>query len=67
MLIYFMVKISDKELFVKPKSSISLQKHLHRSEHWLVTSGNPLITLGKKKFQKNPMIQSLYPLEQFIE
>ena len=41
-----------KELFVKPKSSISLQKHLHRSEHWLITSGNPLITLGKKKFQK---------------
>ncbi|OUW73690.1 MAG: mannose-6-phosphate isomerase [Pelagibacteraceae bacterium TMED216] len=41
-----------KELLIKPKSSISLQKHLHRSEHWLVTSGEPIITIGKKKFQK---------------
>lgn len=51
-----------KELFVKPKSSISLQKHLHRSEHWLVTSGNPLITLGKKKFQKKPNDTIIIPV-----
>ena len=41
-----------KELFVKSKSSISLQKHHHRSEHWLVTQGNPLITINKDKFSK---------------
>jgi len=42
-----------KELVVNPKSSISLQKHHHRSEHWTVTSGRPKITINKKKFFKN--------------
>ena len=41
-----------KELYVKSKSSISLQKHHYRSEHWLVTQGKPLITINKKKFIK---------------
>jgi len=41
-----------KELYVKSKSSISLQKHHHRSEHWLITQGKPLITLNKEKFNK---------------
>jgi mannose-1-phosphate guanylyltransferase/mannose-6-phosphate isomerase len=39
-----------KELYVKPKGVLSLQKHFHRSEHWLVTQGSPKITLNKKKF-----------------
>ena len=42
-----------KELVVNPKSSISLQKHKHRSEHWTVTSGRPRITINKRKFFKN--------------
>ena len=42
-----------KELTVNPKSSISLQKHLHRSEHWTITSGKPKITINKKTFYKN--------------
>ena len=29
-----------------------MQKHHHRSEHWLVTQGNPEITLNKKKILK---------------
>ena len=41
-----------KELTINKKSSISLQKHLHRSEHWTVTSGKPKITIGKKTFFK---------------
>jgi len=41
-----------KELFVKSKSSLSLQKHYHRSEYWLVTNGKPLITINKNKFTK---------------
>ena len=41
-----------KELTVNKKSSISLQKHHHRSEHWTVTSGKPKITIGKKIFFK---------------
>ncbi len=43
-----------KELYVKPKGILSLQKHYHRSEHWLVIEGNPKITLNKKTFIKKP-------------
>ena len=43
-----------KELYVKSKSSLSLQKHHHRSEYWLVTNGKPLITINKNKFTKKP-------------
>ena len=42
-----------KELTIKCKSSISLQKHHYRSEFWTITSGRPKITLGKKVFFKN--------------
>ncbi len=39
-----------KELFVKPKGCLSLQKHYHRREHWFITQGNPEITLNKNIF-----------------
>jgi len=42
-----------KELVVNSKSSISLQKHKYRSEHWTVTAGKPKITINKRKFFKN--------------
>ena len=41
-----------KELTVNKKSSISLQKHYHRAEHWTVISGKPKITVGKRIFFK---------------
>ena len=43
-----------KELYVKPKGVLSLQKHFHRSEHWVVTQGTPKITINKKKFILKP-------------
>ncbi len=43
-----------KELSIKSKGILSLQKHFHRSEHWLVTQGNPKITLNKKKLTLKP-------------
>ena len=43
-----------KELIVKPKGVLSLQKHFHRSEHWVITQGTPKITLNKKKFILKP-------------
>ena len=43
-----------KELYVKAKGILSLQKHFHRSEHWVVTQGLPKITLNKKFFLKKP-------------
>jgi len=42
-----------KELTINKKSSISLQKHYHRSEHWTIMEGRPKITIGKKVFFKN--------------
>ena len=41
-----------KELTVNSKSSISLQKHHHRSEHWMITHGKPKITINNEKFFK---------------
>ncbi|OUX54554.1 MAG: mannose-6-phosphate isomerase [Pelagibacteraceae bacterium TMED287] len=41
-----------KEIHVKPKALLSLQKHFHRSEHWMVTQGKPKITLNKNIFFK---------------
>jgi len=41
-----------KELTINKKSSISLQKHYHRAEHWTVINGRPKITIGKKVFFK---------------
>ena len=41
-----------KELTINSKSSISLQKHYHRSEHWTITAGKPKITIGNKVFFK---------------
>ena len=35
-----------KELKVKRNGVLSLQKHYHRSEHWLITQGKPVITLS---------------------
>ena len=52
-----------KELYVKPKGILSLQKHHHRSEHWLVTKGKPRITLNKDKFYKKPNEHIFIPLE----
>ena len=37
-----------KELIVKKNGCLSLQKHKHREEHWLVFEGKPEITLNKK-------------------
>ncbi|MDB4193773.1 sugar phosphate nucleotidyltransferase [Candidatus Pelagibacter sp.] len=52
-----------KELFVKPKGILSLQKHHHRSEHWLVTHGTPKITLNKDSFSKKQNDHIFIPLE----
>ena len=52
-----------KELFVKPKGILSLQKHYHRSEHWLVTHGNPKITINKDNFFKKTNDHIFIPLE----
>lgn len=37
-----------KRIKVKPGSSLSLQKHHHRAEHWIVVKGTAEITCGDK-------------------
>jgi len=37
-----------KRIQVKPKASLSLQKHHHRAEHWIVVKGTADITNGEK-------------------
>lgn len=49
---YSSVLIGDrfqvKRLFVKPGKRLSLQKHHHRSEHWVVVRGTAEVTLDSK-------------------
>jgi mannose-1-phosphate guanylyltransferase/mannose-6-phosphate isomerase len=37
-----------KRIQVNPKASLSLQKHHHRAEHWIVVTGTAEITNGDK-------------------
>lgn len=43
-----------KRLTVEPGKRLSLQKHQHRSEHWVVVAGHALVTIGNAE-------QLLYP------
>lgn len=37
-----------KRIVVKPGASLSLQSHVHRSEHWIVVSGTAKVTIDNK-------------------
>ncbi len=37
-----------KRIQVKPGASLSLQKHHHRAEHWIVVKGTAEVTCGDK-------------------
>ena len=39
-----------KLITVKPGASLSLQKHRHRAEHWIVVSGQAKVTKGDETF-----------------
>lgn len=43
-----------KRIVVKPGKRLSLQKHVHRSEHWIVVSGTATVTVGKETFYVRP-------------
>ncbi|WP_137153812.1 mannose-1-phosphate guanylyltransferase/mannose-6-phosphate isomerase [Rhizobium sp. FKL33] len=38
-----------KRIFVKPGKQLSLQKHHHRSEHWIVVRGTAEVQIGETK------------------
>jgi mannose-1-phosphate guanylyltransferase len=37
-----------KRIVVKPGKRLSLQKHFHRNEHWIVVSGTATVTVGER-------------------
>ena len=39
-----------KRITVKPESILSLQKHYHRAEHWIVVRGTAVVTRGEERF-----------------
>ena len=43
-----------KRLIVKPGAVLSLQKHAHRSEHWVCVKGRALITKNDDEFELRP-------------
>ncbi|MBP5246515.1 MAG: mannose-1-phosphate guanylyltransferase/mannose-6-phosphate isomerase [Fibrobacter sp.] len=51
-----------KRIVVKPGKRLSLQKHLHRSEHWVVVSGTATCTVGEKIFYVRPNESTYIPV-----
>ncbi len=43
-----------KRIVVKPGKRLSLQRHLHRNEHWIVVSGTATVTVGDRIFYLRP-------------
>ena len=40
-----------KEIWVKPGAKLSLQKHRHRAEHWVVVAGTARVIRGEESFE----------------
>jgi len=43
-----------KRIVVKPGKRLSLQKHFHRNEHWIVVSGTAEVQVGNKTYLIRP-------------
>jgi mannose-1-phosphate guanylyltransferase/mannose-6-phosphate isomerase len=43
-------RFKTKRIVVKPGQKLSLQKHHHRSEHWIIVSGTARVTVGEEVF-----------------
>ena len=41
-----------KIITIEPGGKLSLQKHQHRCEHWIIVKGNLKVTKGKSETQK---------------
>ncbi|MBI5416748.1 mannose-1-phosphate guanylyltransferase/mannose-6-phosphate isomerase [Candidatus Poribacteria bacterium] len=46
-------KYKIKRIVVNPGERLSLQKHVHRSEHWVVVKGIAKVTIGEKEILIN--------------
>jgi mannose-1-phosphate guanylyltransferase len=55
-------KYKIKRIVVRPGKSLSLQKHLHRSEHWVVVSGTATVTVGEQTQLVRPNESTYIPI-----
>jgi mannose-1-phosphate guanylyltransferase/mannose-6-phosphate isomerase len=53
-----------KRILVNPGSKLSLQKHMHRAEHWVVVSGIAKVTCGKKTYNLKKNQSTYIPKEE---
>jgi mannose-1-phosphate guanylyltransferase/mannose-6-phosphate isomerase len=51
-----------KRIMVKPGASISLQKHHHRAEHWIVVKGRGQVTCDDQVLELGPNQSTYIPL-----
>lgn len=51
-----------KRIEVLPGQRLSLQKHHHRSEHWIVVSGTARVTCGDREFIVNVNESTFIPI-----
>ena len=51
-----------KRIMVKSGEQISMQKHFHRAEHWIVVSGTAEVTCGDKTFMLSENEAAYIPL-----
>lgn len=51
-----------KRIDVRPGKRLSLQKHFHRNEHWIVVSGTAMITVGDKELLLCPNESTYIPM-----
>lgn len=51
-----------KRLLISRGQRISLQRHHHRSEHWLVAAGQGVLTLDGQQLPLEPGVQVAIPL-----
>ncbi len=51
-----------KRIVVKPGKRLSLQKHHHRSEHWIIVSGTATVTRGSDEFLVRPNESTYIPM-----
>ncbi|MCP5160079.1 MAG: mannose-1-phosphate guanylyltransferase/mannose-6-phosphate isomerase [Hahellaceae bacterium] len=51
-----------KRIMVKPGAKLSLQKHHHRAEHWVVVSGTAIVTRGEDQIMLTEDQSTYIPL-----
>lgn len=51
-----------KKIMVEPGAKLSLQKHHHRSEHWVVVRGTAEVTLGERCFALHETQSTYIPM-----